>query len=279
MNKETLHIARQKRGKIEDEQLVPYSSFFEMQLMELLRSNSPTERTIGATILGQRKVGNSVEGLCKALTQEKALYPKIAICEALKRIGKESVEPLSLLIGVIGNNREAALPEKYFRKKSYPLARDIAVRTIINIGKPAIHKIIELSSTNDKYLCSQIIDALGGLLHKTKDLRILGALIKIFEQNREDEFLLWKTIRAFSAVESKETACLILSCLKHSQPAIRWETVRTLGLTANSEAAFLDEINILAADTNKQVKQAWLDAVNRIKQRDKQRLKIGLEKR
>ncbi len=226
--------------------------------------------------LGQRKVGNSVGDLCNALTREKALYPKIAICEALKSIGKESVEPLSSLIGIVGNNQETVLPEKYFEKKSYPLARDIAVRTIIGIGRPAIHKIIELSSTGDKYLCSQILDALGGLLHKTKDLLILDTLIKIFEQNSQDEFLLWKTIRAFSAVESKEAACLILPCLKHPQPAIRWETARTLGLTANSEAAFLDEINILAADTNKQVKQASLDAVSRIKQRDKKMLKTGL---
>ena len=269
MNKETLYIARQKRGKIEDRELNCYSSYSEIQLRELLRSNLPTERTIGATILGQRKVGNSVGDLCNALTREKALYPKIAICEALKSIGKESVEPLSSLIGIVGNNQETVLPEKYFKKKSYPLARDIAVRTIISIGRSAIHKIIELSSTNDKYLCSQIVDALGGLLHKTKDLRILGALIKIFEQNREDEFLLWKTIRAFSAVESEEAACLILSCLKHSQPAIRWETARTLGLIASCETVFLSEINMLTADANKQVRQASLDAVNRIKQRDK----------
>jgi HEAT repeat protein len=210
LNKDNLHIARQKRGQIESSLLIALATFSDKELANLLQSKLSTERTIGATLLGQRKAKEFVVSLCAALRFEKALYSRIAICEALESIGKESVEPLSQLLGKIGNNQEIKLPEKYFEKKSYPLTRDIAARTIIRIGEPAIDKLIELSTTKDNYLLSQIIDTLGGLLHATGDLRILKRLTIIFEENKQNEFLLWKTIRAFSATENKETTDLIM---------------------------------------------------------------------
>lgn len=210
MNKDHLYIARQKRGQIESSLFIAFSTLSNKELADLLRSEIPTERTIGATLLGQRKAKEFVPKLCDALKIEKALYSKIAICEALESIGKESVEPLSRLLGRIGKNQELKLPEKYFEKKSYPLTRDIAARTIIRIGETAIDKIIELSSTKDPYLLSQIIDTLGGLLHATKDLRIPECLKIVFEENKHNEFLLWKIIRAFSGTVNKETTSLFL---------------------------------------------------------------------
>jgi len=233
LNKENLHIARQKRGQIDSSLSIEYSTLSNKESADLLQSKLSTERTIGATLLGQRKAKEFVERLCEALTSEKALYSKIAICEALISIGKESVEPLSLLLGRIGNNQEIKLPEKYFEKKSYPLTRDIVARTLIRIGESAVDKLIELSTTKDNYLLSQIIDTLGGLLHETKDVKILERLKMILEENQHDDFLLWKTIRALSATESEEVTLIILPFLKHSQPAIRWETIRTLGLIAH----------------------------------------------
>jgi HEAT repeat protein len=265
--KESLHIARQKRGQIESFQLVGFLAFSNNELADLLQSDASTERTIGATLLGQRKSKEFVANLCKALITEKALYSKIAICEALENIGKDSIEPLSLLLGLIGNNQDTKLPEKYFEKKSYPLARDIVARTIISIGEPAVNKLIELSTTGDNYLLSQVIDTLGGLLHKTKDLRILVCLKIVFKQNIQDEFLVWKTIRAFSAIENKETTDLIMPFMHHPQPAIRWETIRTLGLIAEYETEILEEIKLFTTDTNEQIKQASIDATARINQR------------
>ncbi len=267
MNKDNLHIARQKRGQIESSLLIAFATLSDKELANLLLSKLSTERTIGATLLGQRKAEEFVVSLCAALRLEKALYSRIAICEALESIGKESVEPLLQLLGKIGNNQETKLPEKYFEKKSYPLTRDIVARTIIRIGEPAIDRLIELSATKDNYLLSQIIDTLGGLLHATGDLRILDRLTIIFEENRQNELLLWKTIRAFSATESKETTDLIMPFLTHSQPAIRWETTRTLGLISNYETKIIAEIETLTTDSNEQIQQASVDATNRIKQR------------
>ncbi|MEI8273985.1 MAG: hypothetical protein WCG08_15330 [Paludibacter sp.] len=269
MSKDNLHIARQKRGQIESSLLIAFATLSDKELANLLQSKLSTERTIGATLLGQRKANEFVVSLCAALRLEKALYSRIAICEALESIGKESVEPLSQLLGKIGNNQETKLPEKYFEKKSYPLTRDIVARTIIRIGEPATDKLIELSTTKDNYLLSQIIDTLGGLLHATGDLRILDRLTIIFEENRQNDLLFWKTVRAFSATESKETTNLIMPCLTHSQPAIRWETIRTLGLISNYETKIIAKIETLTTDSNEQIQQASVDATNRIKQREK----------
>jgi HEAT repeat protein len=269
LNKDNLHIARQKRGQIESSLLIAFATLSDKELANLLQSELSTERTVGATLLGERKAKEFVVNLCDALRIEKAIYSRIAICEALESIGKESIEPLSRLLGKIGKNQEIKLPEKYFEKKSYPLIRDIVARTLIRIGEPAIDKLIELSMTKDKYLLSQIIDTLGGLLHATGDLRILDRLTIIFEENRQNELLLWKTIRAFSAIESKETTRLIMPFLKHSQSAIRWETIRTLGLIANYEKEILAEIETFTTDSNEQIKQASINAINRLEQRNK----------
>jgi len=268
LNKENLHIARQKRGLIDSSLSIEFSTLSNKESADLLQSKFSIERTIGATLLGQRKAKEFVERLCEALKSEKALYSKIAICEALISIGKESVEPLSLLLGRIGNNQEIKLPEKYFEKKSYPLTRDIVARTIIRIGESAVDKLIELSATKDNYLLSQIIDTLGGLLHKTNDLKILVRLKMILEENQHNDFLLWKTIRAFSATNSEEVTLLIMPFLKHSQPAIRWETIRTLGLIAHQGSDISVKIKTFRDDTDKQIRQASLDALNRIEKRD-----------
>jgi HEAT repeat protein len=57
--------------------------------------------------------------------------------------------------------------------------------------------------------------------------------------------------------------------LKHSQSAIRWETIRTLGLIANYEKEILAEIETFTTDSNEQIKQASINAINRIEQRNK----------
>lgn len=269
MNIDNLHIARQKRGQIECSLLIAFETLSDKELANLLQSKLATERTVGATLLGQRKANEYVVCLCAALRLEKALYSRIAICEALESIGKESIELLSQLLGKIGNNQETKLPEKYFEKKSYPLTRDIVARTIIRIGEPAIDRLIELSATNDNYLLSQIIDTLGGLLHATGDLRILDRLTMIFAENKQNDLLLWKTVRAFSATESEETTNLIIPCLTHSQPAIRWETIRTLGLILSNETKIIAKIETFSTDSNDQIQRASVDAINRIQQREK----------
>lgn len=189
----------------------------------------------------------------------------MAICQSLKNIGKESVEALSKLLGTIGDNQETELPKKYFEKKSYPLARDIAARTLITIGEPAIDTVIKLSATPDPYLLSQIIDTLGGLLHKTKEARIFKVLIAISKREQQNELLVWKVIRALSAVKDLEATNTVLPFLRHSAAAVRWEAIRTIGLTADQDAKTVEMLEAFLTDPHLQIRQAARDSIARIK--------------
>ena len=116
--------------------------------------------------------------LCKCLANETSLYPRIAISEALGNMGEPAVIPLISLLGKIGDNQEKGLPEKYCDKKSFPLARDMAARTLVKIGKPAIPSLIEQINSGDSFATQQAIDAIGGIVSKTDDQRPLLILLQ-----------------------------------------------------------------------------------------------------
>ena len=67
----------------------------------------------------------------------------------------------------------------------------------------------------------------------------------IFEQEQQSELLLWKIIRAFSAIENADITNLILPCLSHSKPAIRWETIRTIGLISSGNIKIMNKLKRL----------------------------------
>jgi HEAT repeat protein len=257
-------LTRKQRGEVDSTLLESYSIYPDEKLNQLLSSGIAYERAVAATILGERKAKKYVLSLCNALKTEKALYARLAICGALVNIAEESVKPLLAIIGRVGNNQETMLPEKYFRKKSYPLTRDIVSRTLIRIGQPAVDDVINQSNTTDNYILSQIIDTLGGLLHYTKDFNIWPVLVRIQNENKGNDFLLWKTIRALSAIRYNETFSLILPYLKHKQAAIRWECIRTLGLSATNVNEATAIIKPFLSDSNPEIKSAANDAINRI---------------
>lgn len=55
--------------------------------IELLQSNVPTDRTLGARLLANLKKGKAIVFLINALIGEKKLYPKIEICNSLVSCG------------------------------------------------------------------------------------------------------------------------------------------------------------------------------------------------
>lgn len=119
-------LDRKRRGQISPEELEAYVEFKTEYLIEMLNTDNPQERTIAATILGNRRDEKGILPLCASLKKEKALYSRIAMSEALGKMGDAAVPPLIQLFGQIGNNQEVELPKKYFNKKSFPLARDMA---------------------------------------------------------------------------------------------------------------------------------------------------------
>jgi hypothetical protein len=80
------NIGRQKRGQVSTEEIEKFNEVSLEELRELLNSNDPQKRTIGATIIGKRKYVDLIPSLCCTLEKEKSLYPRIAISEALAEI-------------------------------------------------------------------------------------------------------------------------------------------------------------------------------------------------
>jgi HEAT repeat protein len=222
---------RERRGQISPEELNLFTEFSTRQLIGMLKEDNTKKRTIAAIILGDRRDERGIKPLCTSLKNEKALYSRIAMSEALGKMGEKAVPPLIELLGQIGKNQEDRLPQKYFNKKSYPLARDMAARTLIKIGSPANTHLIQTVEEKDGFKTQQAIDALGGIAAKTDDKIALPVFIDSIKRYSNNKITLWKIVRALSGFKySKEAMDPLIKILKdESEPAICWEAVRSLG--------------------------------------------------
>lgn len=220
--------ARKKRGEVSENELEKYSGYSEDALITLLSSELPVERTIAAFYLGAGKCLKAVEALCAQLSREKALYSKIAISEALGKIGEPAVLPLIRLLGKIGKNRHSSAPEGEFKKKSYPLSRDIAARTITKIGLPAIKYLEELILTGDREVIAEALDAYGWIAFYNGGLNE-KVIIEAYNKYADDELLSWKTIRAMQAFNSPNITGILQEVVgKSNVPACKTEALRSL---------------------------------------------------
>ena len=220
--------AREKRGEASESELKKYSGYSEEELIELLSSKLPVERTAAAVLLGNRKSIPAVNPLCKQLATEKALYSKIAISETLGKIGEPAVLPLIGLLGKIGRNRHIEVPEGEFKKKSYPLSRDIAARTITKIGLPAIKYLEEVILTGKREVITEALDAYGWIVFYNGGVSE-KVIIEAFNKYVEDELLSWKTIRAMQAFNSPKIIDILRDAVSNSNvPARKTEALRSL---------------------------------------------------
>ncbi|PKL67881.1 MAG: hypothetical protein CVV28_03930 [Methanobacteriales archaeon HGW-Methanobacteriales-1] len=267
---------REKRGEINKLDSTPYLDYSTNQLIEMLESHEAQKRTIAATILRDKREKEAIESLAYALKIEKALYSRIAISEALGEMGESAVVPVADLLGQIGSNQETELPKKYFNKKSYPLVRDMAARTLVKIGKPATPYLIEiLESEQDIFIKQQAIDTLGAIAAKTGDYRSLKPIINCFDNivgiNQEDinsdenldKVTLWKIIRSLSAFKNSKEAvkCLILVLNSYSDSPLQWESARSLGQIGVSSPEVLEILSKMEESNNVEIKKAAKNAI------------------
>ncbi|MCX7708526.1 MAG: HEAT repeat domain-containing protein [Clostridia bacterium] len=259
-----LEKGRAKRGQVVPEEVQCYERMDSEDLILLLHSSEPKKRTIAAMLIGRRKIINAILPLCEAIRIEKALYPRIAISEALGSMGEAAVKPLTSLLGKIGNNQESALPVKYFNKKSFPLPRDMAARTLIKIGRPAITQLIRVIGEGDGFEVQQALDAIGSIVNKTNDPRPLDTLLKALNDYSMNPLTTWKIVRALSGFKFREAVDPLVFLLKnHKEAAIRWEAARSLG---HIEKLNADEIAVLEKALNDENDQVRLAAKISLKQ-------------
>jgi HEAT repeat protein len=236
----------------------------------MLQEAESKKRTIAATLLGNNSDESSIESLCVSLKNEKALYSRIAMSEALSKIGELAVPHLIHLLGQIGNNQETELPKKYFSKKSYPLARDMAARTLVNMAKPATPYLIESLETDDEFKVQQALDALGGIAAKTGDQRAFNSIAKMIDKckgaNYANKITLWKIIRSLSGFKNNKKASNLLSDIikNNSDPPFVWEAARSLGQIGINSPEIIELLQNLENNQHPEIKKAAKNALVQI---------------
>ena len=179
------------------EQNYPDASFEQRKV--LLKSKLPCKRTLGARLLGNYPDLRAIDCLIDAFIKEKKLYTKIEISNSLVLFGKDVVIPLIQLLGKIGNNQYTAIPEKDFKKNSYPLPRDIAARTLIRIGTVALPDLVTGLKSNNEDSLSELIDTIGFICFYEPQPNLFGELKDCFYRNEQSDLIKWKLFRAMSA--------------------------------------------------------------------------------
>ncbi|MBI9049151.1 MAG: hypothetical protein JEZ00_07020 [Anaerolineaceae bacterium] len=222
---------RIKRGEVSAEFVEPFRNRSVESLTELLASSNAQERTSVAMILGERQCESAIEPLCQALSIEGALYSRLAICEALIAIGLPAIVSVIELLGKIGINQHKALPQKGFYKKSYPLPRDIAARTLIRMGTPVLECLAFVLTDGTRNQKLEALDVIGHISFQHKVTHSLRFLLELYFQNQDDPLLQWKIIRVFQAFPEEEVTDLLIGvAISKTEPALRWEAVRSLSM-------------------------------------------------
>lgn len=227
------------RGYITIEDTNDYAFFSKNELLELLKSKEPYKRTIAINLLSNKnELDNEMINLfCNMLLDEKKLYTKIELCNALSKASVEAAKIMVNYLGVIGDNQYKELPNKEFNKKSYPLPRDIIARTLAHMSVDVLPEIIRILKTNNIMAIREAIDSIGFICfynHNSYSESILNDLISCFNEYIKDEIIRWKIVRAFGSFNSKTIIDILINIKENdSKAVIRNEAKRSLDIINN----------------------------------------------
>jgi len=227
---ESNDISRKKRGEIDKTFKLSFSEFSGDFLIGLLDDKDPRTRTVSATLLGEKKYYEAIPSLCKSLIVEKALYSKIAISEGLGAMGVKALPELIRYIGKIGKNHHKELPSEIFKKWSYPLPRDIVIRTIVKMGKSALPNLSDALKIADAAMAAELIDAIGHISFYSQNTDAFEVLMDVHDKHKQNEVVIWKLLRALQSFNlPKGTKILEEYFIQSAVPQLRWEAARSLG--------------------------------------------------
>ena len=220
---------RRERGEVNEADIAHFALFDEPELLFLLNSKIPVERSCTAIHPREYKNPTVIAELCHQLTIEKKLYTKIALCETLAEFAELSIEPLIGLLGRIGKNQETIIPEAGFYKVSYPLPRDIAARTICRLGIGAILPLENfIKSSKDMNALAQAIDAYGHIIYSNKIICSSSTLQELYEKQPKNDFLKYKITRCLSGIHDNWAKSFLLEIIQTGCKGLRLEALRSL---------------------------------------------------
>lgn len=179
----------------------------------LLNSLQAVERTLGARLLSNHPSIETVQRLCNVLQKEKKLYTTLEISKTLASLGVLAVPQMVALLGCIGNNQHKQMVTD-FKKKSYPLPRDLAARILIRIGAEALPNLIAVMQQGTDQQVSEALDAVGFICFYAPSDGIFTEVRSCFDRFEGNELIQWKAVRAMSAFA--ESASLLTHLLSNS---------------------------------------------------------------
>ena len=198
-----------------------------------------------ANTLGHLKDQISIAPLIKVLSEGK-LYSRLAVSEALGKIGLPAVQDLIQQLGKIRETQDVQPPEKAFWNKSY-YVHDPAARTLVRIGKASIPALIECIKICDDFEAQQAIDAVG----RIGEASITEFLINEFD-TRTNSLTKWKIVRAVGELRNNRSTAFLIAILSNQkyESFIRWEAADGLGKIGDSNA-----INVLIVSLKSESKE------------------------
>jgi hypothetical protein len=201
------------RGYIENYDLRKFQELDRDELIKLLYDIVPVHRSAAAKVIGL-KYGAGEEKiadiLLEQLYKEKKLYTRLEICTALESGNSITAKRMIPYIGRIGNNQHRVLPDRPSLKKSYPLPRDLIVRSLARMKREIMPVLMEVLDSNDTDKIREVLDAIGFLAFyniEAASVQYMEKVIDTVEKHKEDDIITWKGIiclSAFPYVKSKE---------------------------------------------------------------------------
>jgi len=216
------------RGLIDDLELDKYNRCTFEEIIELLSSDTATDRTIAAKLLAKFKTEDTLNSLISSLEKEKKLYAKLAICETLESFGSYSCHKLINYLGKIGKNQHQALPDKPFTKKSYPLPRDIIARVFGNIGIDALPELKSCLKEGHKTMILEAIDAIGFISFYNKNNICLEEILEMTYKYKSDDLMIWKLLRCLQSFDNDSVRRILKEYSTSSSKQLKWEASRSL---------------------------------------------------
>lgn len=192
------------RGRCGEDDIDRLRGLSGQELIDLLDSAEPAVRS--AAVISLRSVmprddAGFANLLLRKLSEEKALYTRLAICDTLAAGGTETARIMCAWLGKIGNNQHR-MPGRVSAKKNYPLARDIVARTLGRMNPVVFGVLTGQFSTAGPQALTELIDAFGYMVFYNPVLATpenFQYITDIYFENQRDELLVWKVATCCSA--------------------------------------------------------------------------------
>lgn len=227
------------RGLITSIDIQQYNNDTQADLLEMLNSKEAYKRTIAVKLLSEKYDLNDdlIRLFLHTLKQEKKLYTKIELCDALSKGDVQSAKIMIEYLGRIGNNQHKELPTNGFNKKSYPLPRDIIARTMAHMKEEILPMLMGVLKTNNIPGIREVIDAIGFICFYNRihsNTQIVDVLILCLKENYNDDIIRWKLVRAFESFNDNKVIKILMDIEQNdSQPIIKNEAKRSLSIISD----------------------------------------------